>query len=134
MIRFILSLLISAIFTFASIGAFAQDEQVTQTDTTTTTTSPSGKVIEKRVIVTTSPAPKETIPMPAGYVSCFAVKAGWYQDVWVADHNVCTYSNSPQGTVWIEGYWACNKYEIGEGKCTNWEWKSAHWASSVTVY
>lgn len=129
----ILSVLISMFFAFISIDALAQDNQ-TQTSTVTTTTSPSGNVVERRVIVTTTPAPKEVLPMPSGYVSCFTVKAGWYQDVWVADHNVCTYSNSPNGMVWIEGYWTCNKYDITEGKCTNWDWKSAHWEKSITVY
>lgn len=125
--RFIFFILIS-LFAF---NAFAQTEQVT---TTTTTTSADGKVIERREIVTTTPAPKEVLPIPTGFVSCFIVKAGWYQDVWIADHNVCTYSNSPNGMVWVEGYWACNKYDATEGKCTNWDWKSAHWEKTVTVY
>lgn len=127
-----LTILISALFTFTSISVLAQEAQ--QTETVTTTTTPSGKVIEKRVIVTTTPAPKETIVTPIGYVSCFAVKAGWYQDVWVAEHNVCTYANSPSGAAWVEGYWACDKYDIAVGQCTNWDWKSAHWEKTVSVY
>src|SRR5580704_3052832 len=113
----ILSILISALFAFISTNALAQNEQTNQTDTTTTTTSPSGKVVQKRVIITTTPAPKETLPMPSGYVSCFTVKAGWYEDVWVADHSVCTYSNSANGLVWVEGYWSCNKYDLTVGNC-----------------
>jgi hypothetical protein len=130
----IFSVLISVLLASISTTALAQDEQAKQTSTTTTTTSPSGTVIEKRVIVTTSPAPKETIPLPTGYVSCFIVKAGWNQDIWVPDHNVCTYSNSSNGLVWVEGYWTCNKYDITQGLCTNWDWKSAHWEKSVSVY
>lgn len=91
-------------------------------------------VVERPVIVTTVPAPKETIVTPAGYVSCFTVKAGWYQDVWVADHRVCQYANAPDGVVWIEGYWACNKYNNADGQCTNWDWKAAHWEKQVVVY
>lgn len=129
--HFLFSVLISFLLAFISIDVFAQSEQTT---TTTTTTSPSGTVVERREIVTTTPAPKETIAIPSGYVSCFKVKAGWYQDIWVADHSVCTYSNSPKGVVWVEGYWTCNKYDSMEGKCTNWDWKSAHWEKTVTVY
>jgi hypothetical protein len=130
----IISILISAMLACTSTAVLAQNQQNIQTDTTTTTTLPSGKVIEKRVITTTTPAPKEVLPMPSGYVTCFTVKAGWYQDVWTADHNVCAYSNSPLGVVWIEGYWMCNKYDLTEGKCTNWDWKAAHWEKSVTAY
>ena len=129
----ILSVFFSLLIAFVSIDALAQTDEQTSS-TVTTTTAPNGTVVEKRVIVTTTPAPKEVIAMPSGYVSCFTVKAGWYQSIWVADHNVCTYSNSPRGTVWIEGYWTCNKYDITEGKCTNWDWKSAHWEKTITVY
>ena len=115
-------------------AAQAQEEAQTQTTSVTTTTTPNGTVVEKRVIVTTTPAPKEVVTSPAGYVYCFSVKAGWYQDVWVAEHNVCTYPNSPNGTIWIDGYWACNKYDINDGTCTTWEWKPAHWEKTVTVY
>ena len=128
----ILSLLISALVAFISVGALAQDEP-TATATTLTTTTPNGTVI-RREIITTTPAPKETLPIPTGFVTCFIVKAGWYQDVWVADHSVCTYSDSPNGAVWVEGYWTCNKYDADEGKCTNWDWKTAHWEKTVTVY
>jgi len=96
----ILSIMISMLFIFVSTDTLAQD---THTTTTTTTTSADGTVVEKREITTTIPAPKEVLPIPSGYVSCFTVKAGWYQDVWVADRRVCTYSNAPQGVVWIEG-------------------------------
>lgn len=129
----ILSLLTSVFCLFLSANALALDPQTTSS-TVTTTTTPNGTVVEKRVIVTTTPAPKEVIPMPTGYVSCFTVKAGWYQDVWVADHNVCTYSNSPNGMVWVEGYWTCNKYDLNGGICTGWDWKAAHWEKSITVY
>lgn len=129
--RIILSALSGALLAFLSVSVLAQDEQTTST--TTTTTSPNGTV-ERHEIITTTPAPKEQLPIPSGYVSCFMVKAGWYQDIWVAEHSVCTYSNSTNGTVWVEGYWKCNKYDNTEGKCTNWDWKSAHWEKSVTVY
>lgn len=111
--------------------AFAQEQTTT---TTTTTTSPNGTVVERRQITTTIPAPKEIIETPAGFASCFMVKSGWYQDVWVAEHNVCTYPNSPNGLIWIGGYWTCDKYNEAEGQCTNWNWKSAHWEKTVSVY
>jgi len=107
--------------------------QTQQNVVTTTTTTPNGTVIRKQ-IVTTTPAPKEVLPPPSGYVTCFQVKAAWYQDIWVADHNVCSYSNSPSGVVWVEGYWTCNKYDAGQGQCFNWDWKPAHWEKTITVY
>lgn len=104
-----------------------------QETTVTTTTTPTS-VVEKRVIVTAAPEPKEIVTAPSGYVTCFTVKAGWFQNVWGADHRVCQYANSPSGLVWVEGYWACNKYDETEGKCTNWDWKAAHWEKTLVVY
>ena len=133
MSRFILILSICISYIFLNINlAYAQEEQ--QTVTTTTTTTPAGATVVKKEIVTTTPAPKEVIAPPSGYASCFIVKGGWYQDVWVAEHNVCSYSNSPSGLVWIEGYWTCDKYDATQGQCTNWNWKSGHWEKTVTVY
>lgn len=128
----ILSVMIGVLSVFVGVNAFADEQQ--QTTRITTSTTPNGTVVERREIITTTPAPKEVLPSPAGYVSCFTVKAGWYQDIWVADHNVCTYSNSSNGMVWVEGYWTCNKYDGAQGQCTNWDWKSAHWEKTVTVY
>lgn len=132
MLRFFISLILLNLSLFLIPDAQAQADQ-TQNVTTTTTTSPNGTVV-RREIVTITPAPKETLPPPTGYVSCFKVKATWYQDVWVAEHNVCSYSNSPSGVVWVEGYWTCNKYDELQGQCNNWDWKPAHWEKTVTVY
>lgn len=125
------SLLLSSLF--IAINVNAQEPQNTTT-TVTTTTSPTGTVTERRTIVTTAPAPKETIVTPTGYTYCFTVKAGWYLDVWVSEHSVCQYPNSPEGVLWVEGYWVCNQYDLNEGKCTSWDWKSAHWEKNVNVY
>lgn len=129
------SILLGLFVLIISPLVLAQNGATTTTTTTiipvTSTTTP---VIERHVIVTTVPAPKEVITIPAGYVNCFTIKAGWYQDVWIAEHNVCQYANSPSGVVWVEGYWSCNTYDAAEGKCTNWEWKSAHWEKTLVVY
>lgn len=118
---------------FFSFNAFADDTKTTTT--TTTTTNPNGTTtVEKRVIVTTAPKPKEVVTIPEGFVTCFTVKAGWYGDVWAADHNVCQYADSPEGVVWVQGYWVCNKYDAALGNCTNWDWKAAHWEKTVVVY
>ncbi|RDI42699.1 hypothetical protein [Aquicella lusitana] len=101
---------------------------------TTTPTATTQVVVEKPVIVTAVPAPKEVIATPAGYMNCFTVMAGWYKDVWVAEHRVCQYADSTSGVAWIEGYWMCNKYDLGEGKCTNWEWKAPRWEKTLAVY
>lgn len=117
--------------------AYAQvdeTEPASTTTTVTTTSTPSGTVTERKTITTTAPAPKETIVTPAGYAYCFSVKAGWYINTWVAEHSVCQYPNSPEGVVWVEGYWECNQYDLTEGKCTSWDWKSAHWEKSFAVY
>jgi hypothetical protein len=135
-----------SIFFLAILNAFSSAQAQTETVTTVTqpatvVTQPSSAVVvtqqpvvEKRVIVTTVPAPKETIVIPEGFINCFSVTAGWYQGTWVAQHNVCQYPNTPNGVAWVEGYWACTKYDISQGQCTNWEWKSAHWEKTLVVY
>jgi hypothetical protein len=118
---------------FLAFMSFAQADD-NATVTTTTTSNANGAVVEKRVIVTTVPAPKEVIVTPEGYANCFSVTAGWYQDIWVAEHRVCQYANMPNGVAWVEGYWACTKYDIPSGNCTNWDWKAAHWEKTLIVY
>jgi hypothetical protein len=94
------------------------------------------------VIVTTVPAPKETVVIPVGYVNCFTVPAGWnYKNVWVAEHKVCQYTSANgtkiQGIAWVDGYWACTKYrnvQPTQGECTNWAWQSGHWVKTLEVY
>ena len=122
--RLSLAIFIIGLFSIFSLGAHAQVES--------TTIRPG--VVEKQVIVTAVPAPKEVIVTPEGYVNCFTVKAGWYQDVWIAEHRVCQYANTPSGVAWIEGYWACTKYDSIQGQCTNWEWKGARWEKTLVVY
>lgn len=91
-------------------------------------------VVEKPVIVTAVPAPKEVIVTPTGYADCFTIKAGWYQNIWVAEHRVCQYPNSPSGVAWIEGYWMCTKYSTAEGQCTAWDWRASRWEKTLSVY
>lgn len=112
---------------FLSLLAYAQVQSVV-----TTTTNPSGTVV-KREIITTVPTAKETISIPAGYVNCFMVDAGWDKNVWVPKHQVCQYQNMPGKVAWIEGYWACTAYK-SNGTCTSWEWKGAHWSSNLEIY
>lgn len=119
---------------FVSINARA-DENVTTT--TSVQTQPNGtveKVVETRRTVTTPvPAAKEVVATPQGYVQCFTVEAGWFNDIWVPSHRVCQYANTAQGVAWIEGYWGCNK-ATSDGVCTNWEWKPGHWEKTFVVY
>lgn len=124
-------LIVPAIALAVASAAHADDQTVTTT--TTTTTSPNGEMV-KRVITTVAPAPKELVTVPLGFVSCFTVKGGWYNDIWAAEHDVCTYSNSPEGVVWVQGYWQCNKYDEAQGQCHNWDWKAAHWEKTVNIY
>ncbi|MBV9576018.1 MAG: hypothetical protein JO149_05300 [Gammaproteobacteria bacterium] len=137
-----LSLFLSGlIFLMPSLNAHAQNVADTSVPSAATvpatapgTSTAAPVVIEKPVIVTAVPAPKETIVTPAGYVNCFTIKAGWYQEIWVAEHRVCQYQNAPSGVAWIEGYWTCTKYNVAEGQCTNWDWKVAHWEKTLTIY
>lgn len=119
---FSVSLFCLGLFTY--VHAYAQEATITTTQ----------KVIERPVIVTAVPAPKENIATPAGFANCFTVAAGWYQNIWVAKHSVCQYANSTQGVAWIEGYWTCTKYDATQGHCITWEWKSPRWEKTLTVY
>lgn len=103
-------------------------------------------VITRQVIVTPTPAVSsdKLVPIPTGYVNCFSVSAGWYNDVWVAEHQVCQYNNtlatpvagsstSIQGKTWVAGYWTCPKYN-SSGECTSWVWKPGRWLQTLDVY
>lgn len=133
--NFILSALAGLMMLFVSVNASA--EEVTSSTVTTTSESPEGGTVVKKVtttkVITPVPAAKEVIAVPQGYVSCFTVEAGWYNNIWVPAHQVCQYENSAQGVVWIEGYWGCNA-ATPEGVCTNWEWKAGHWEKKMAVY
>lgn len=116
------------------------DQSGTETTTTTTTTTQTpndnGTVTvetTRHVVVTPVPAAKETIATPEGYILCFTVDAGWFNDTWVPTHKVCQYKDTGEGVVWIEGYWGCNKATL-EGVCSNWEWKAGHWEKTLAVY
>lgn len=88
----------------------------------------------KEVIITPAPTAKEVVVAPTGYVHCFTVSSGWYNNEWIPQHQVCQYENSPEGTSWIEGYWACTQYKISEGICSNWDWRPGHWTKTLVVY
>lgn len=126
------SLLSLTLIALASLVGVAHAQEIVVPATATTTTSPV--VVERPVIVTAVPAPKETISTPTGFINCFTVKAGWYQDVWIAEHRVCQYPNTPSGVAWVEGYWMCDKYSLEQGQCTNWQWKTARWEKTLSVY
>lgn len=115
-----------------------QAEETTAVTTTTTQSALDGtvtKVVEttRKTITTPVPAPKEVIATPTGYVSCFNVEAGWFNNLWVPTHRVCQYANTGEGVAWIDSYWACNK-ATDDGVCTNWEWKPGRWEKTFVVY
>jgi hypothetical protein len=92
---------------------------------------------EDEVIISPAPTPKETIVIPPGYLNCFTVSAGWYQNTWYPEHKVCQYDATKnvtaiQGDAWIDGYWYCTK--SSKGNCTKWEWKPGHWVKTFTAY
>ncbi len=95
-------------------------------------------------IITPIPAPKETVVIPKGYVSCFNMSAGWYRGIWYPERRVCTYDPSNasavggtavaiEGEAWVEGYWVCTKFQ-SKGECTGWEWKPGHWIKTFPLY
>lgn len=135
--RLILSIFFVSLFSLICCNVQAQDKETTTT-TTTTTQTPEGNTVVKEVkkttrIVTPVPAPKETVTPPQGYVNCFTVEEGWFNDIWVPTHQVCQYENTGEGVVWIEGYWGCNKATT-DGVCSDWQWKAGHWEKKLVVY
>lgn len=146
-----LTYLILALSAFFYLPVYAQTSQTTTTTTTvatpdTTTTTPTTTVVTpdttttttapavvERVIVTPAPSPKEVIVIPKGYAGCFSIAAGWRNDVWVAEHKVCQYQNTPDGIAWVDGYWVCDKVDVNNA-CTDWTWTSGHWVKTFDVY
>lgn len=129
-----ISLFIASLLLIVSTNLYAQDQKTTET-TTTTTETPTGSVtVEKHTITTTVPAAKEVIETPSGYASCASVPAAWVGDKWVPEHRVCKYENSSQGVAWVDGYWTCTQYKVETGECTNWNWVSAHWEKTYSIY
>jgi hypothetical protein len=97
----------------------------------TTSVAPLTK---EEVIVTPAPAAKEVIETPSGYAYCFTVNSGWFNHEWIPEHRICQYENTPGKVAWIEGYWACTKYKMDEGICTDWKWRAGHWTETLKVY
>ena len=125
-------LLISVTSLIASFSVYADTVAATVVD-----------VNGQPMIVTAVPAPKEVVTVPAGFVNCFVVPAGWnYNNVWVAEHKVCQYTpttgGAVQGDAWVDGYWACTKSVPGQeptkANCTAWDWRSGHWVKTLEVY
>jgi len=69
--------------------------------TTTTTT-----IVQKFNVV--SPAPKAV---------CITVPAATNGNVYIAEHQECTYENRPEK--WIDAYWSCTA-ATPDGTCTTW--------------
>lgn len=86
-----------------------------------------------RVIVTPVPAPREVVMIPQGYARCSVAPAGYYNGIWVAPRRVCAYQNMPGRAAWVEGYWACPRYN-SMGACNFWEWRRGHWVETYRVY
>lgn len=131
MTRSSLILFFTAFLALTSIAL--ADEEIT-----TTTTKPNAAggttTTVRKTIVTTAPSPKVVVTIPPDYANCFTVNAGWFGDLWVAEHQVCQYPNSSNGLAWIDGYWQCSKYTLDMGVCTSWDWVPAHWVTKYQVY
>lgn len=137
-VHFKLSLFVAGICSLLLCANVSAQNKETVSTTTTTTQTPEGATVVKEVtqttrVITPAPAAKEVVAAPAGYVSCFTVAEGWFNNIWVPAHQVCQYDNTGEGVVWVEGYWGCNKV-TPEGVCSNWEWKSGRWEKKLVVY
>ena len=109
-----------------SLGLAVANAQTTSKSTTTTTTT---------VISTAVPAPKETVPEPAGYVSCTTVSAGWRDKTWVPERKVCRYDTRTatiQGEAYVSGHWECSQYSMmgDKNECTSWDWAAGRWVET----
>jgi hypothetical protein len=86
------------------------------------------------VIVTAPPPPQEATGLPMGYTHCVTVAAAWQQGVWHPEHRVCQYgpkkTQAAQGNAFVEGYWACARYQPitrKRSECSNWSWTPGYW-------
>lgn len=110
--------------TTATVNPDTQQTTITQTNPTTQTTTTT--------IVTPVPAPKVVMQPPQGFVSCFTIAAGWFNNVWIPAHDVCQYDTSKgtfAGSTWVTGHWRCMQYKATEGVCTDWRWSEGRWVS-----
>src|SRR5690348_14488814 len=115
-LRASLVIFITGLLSITWLTANAAEEtvttQVVETPSTVSAPATTTTTTERHVIVTPVPAAKETIVTPQGYINCFTVDAGWFRDVWIPSHRVCQYENTGEGVAWVEGYWACTKYNV----------------------
>lgn len=109
-----------SIFLIVGFNANAQNgdttEPVTITTVTTTSSSPPQQVI-------VSPAPQSA--------NCKTIPAHWKDKVWVAEQNICTYTNRTEGVAWVNDYWACTEYDLGTGNCNTWTYQPGYWLKTM---
>jgi hypothetical protein len=86
------------------------------------------------VFVSEPPAAREMVVAPEGYENCYVVGGGWYRGVWVHKHRVCQYKRLHEGSVWVDGYWRCDRYNHFNGHCKHWQWVRSHWSRESVVY
>lgn len=63
---------------------------------------------------------------PEGYDTCYMTQGMWVNNVWVPQHQECTYSGASE-SLWVSGYWGCVAVGPG-GSCGRWQWYSHRWA------
>lgn len=108
------------IFLLTVICGFSLTAQAETTQTTVTTVT--------KEIITPAPAPKEVVEIPVGYTSCTMIGAGFVNNVWYPERKVCSYTQSTEGSTWVQGYWSCKVYTGSD--CSNWEWVPGHWVKT----
>ena len=80
------------------------------------------------VFITRVPAAKEVIIKPKGNGRCLIQAAGFYNGVWVNEHEICRYPAKSLNQVWISGHWQCTRYNTMQG-CSRWLWINSHWVT-----
>jgi len=112
MLRFT-HLIIASVIALFTLNVYAQD-------TTTTTVVPATTTVVERGVITT-PAPKAV---------CKTVPAHWEGDMWADTHSECSYTNRPEGVVWVDSYWSCSQASA-DGTCTTWTLVPGRWLTTT---
>jgi hypothetical protein len=86
---------------------------------------------EVAVFISNVPVQREVVGPPRGYQNCYLTPAGYFNGIWIGEHRICEYDNSPYGAAWVAGYWQCSRYH--HGSCRRWYWQTSHWVRPGAV-
>lgn len=84
------------------------------------------------VFISNVPVQREAVPPPGGSMNCYMAPSGYYNGIWINEHRICEYDNSPYGAVWVAGFWQCVNFSR-HGVCRQWYWQRSHWVRQGVV-